>query len=276
MTHLVHTHPTHLFQYLETPTSATLDIFFLLFWLFISLLAVITSTQNHKIIQFVESIFYNPPPHTRAIFLTNCSSQIVLLSLFLTPQLSPHTHTSIIPNLLPLLRSMFVIQFHYSNNKNNYIVMVIAYRDGDYGNFGLSRAKRHLKYGGVIYPLKWAAERFWRNFSDSCPKHMFAWLRWFAPQSLVLSRSKMNSLRLTGRIASRYLTSTSQLTNSRVLQTLPSVQFQSQRYRHNARINTAVVFVPQQEAWIIERMGRFNKILGILSIIDDYSIIIFF
>lgn len=35
------------------------------------------------------------------------------------------------------------------------------------------------------------------------------------------------------------------------------------RMRHSARLNTVVVFVPQQEAWIVERMGRFNKILGI-------------
>lgn len=45
-------------------------------------------------------------------------------------------------------------------------------------------------------------------------------------------------------------------------------EYQSQFYntvrlRHAARINTMVVFVPQQEAWIIERMGKFNRILGI-------------
>lgn len=34
------------------------------------------------------------------------------------------------------------------------------------------------------------------------------------------------------------------------------------RFRHSARLNTVVVFVPQQEAWVVERMGRFNKILG--------------
>lgn len=34
------------------------------------------------------------------------------------------------------------------------------------------------------------------------------------------------------------------------------------RFRHSARINTGVVFVPQQEAWIIERMGRYNRTLG--------------
>ena len=37
------------------------------------------------------------------------------------------------------------------------------------------------------------------------------------------------------------------------------------RYRYSARMNTCVVFVPQQEAWIIERMGKFQKILGMFS-----------
>lgn len=38
------------------------------------------------------------------------------------------------------------------------------------------------------------------------------------------------------------------------------------RLRHSARMNTIVVFVPQQESWIVERMGKFNKILGIFYI----------
>ena len=34
------------------------------------------------------------------------------------------------------------------------------------------------------------------------------------------------------------------------------------RYKSgSAPINTVVMFVPQQEAWIVERMGKFNKIL---------------
>lgn len=33
------------------------------------------------------------------------------------------------------------------------------------------------------------------------------------------------------------------------------------RLRHSARLNTALVFVPQQQAWVVERMGRFNRIL---------------
>ncbi|CAG2111501.1 unnamed protein product, partial [Medioppia subpectinata] len=48
------------------------------------------------------------------------------------------------------------------------------------------------------------------------------------------------------------------------------------RLRHTARINTIVVFVPQQESWIIERMGRFNKMLEpglniLLPIVDSVS-----
>ena len=34
------------------------------------------------------------------------------------------------------------------------------------------------------------------------------------------------------------------------------------RFRHSSTpINTVVMFVPQQEAWVVERMGKFSKIL---------------
>lgn len=33
------------------------------------------------------------------------------------------------------------------------------------------------------------------------------------------------------------------------------------RLRHTTPINTMVMFVPQQEAWVVERMGKFYKIL---------------
>ena len=33
------------------------------------------------------------------------------------------------------------------------------------------------------------------------------------------------------------------------------------RWKHTTPINTVVLFVPQQEAWVVERMGKFNKIL---------------
>ena len=37
--------------------------------------------------------------------------------------------------------------------------------------------------------------------------------------------------------------------------------------RHNsAKMNTVVLFVPQQEAWVIERMGKFNRVLQPVSI----------
>ena len=33
------------------------------------------------------------------------------------------------------------------------------------------------------------------------------------------------------------------------------------RWKHNTPINTVVMFVPQQEAWVVERMGKFHRIL---------------
>lgn len=52
-----------------------------------------------------------------------------------------------------------------------------------------------------------------------------------------------------------------------MLQHLPLVeQFQSSpeytvRHRTSTPLNTIIMFVPQQEAWIVERMGKFNRIL---------------
>lgn len=34
-----------------------------------------------------------------------------------------------------------------------------------------------------------------------------------------------------------------------------------QRWASNLPMNTVVLFVPQQEAWVVERMGRFHRIL---------------
>lgn len=34
-----------------------------------------------------------------------------------------------------------------------------------------------------------------------------------------------------------------------------------QRWASSLPINTVVLFVPQQEAWVVERMGRFHRIL---------------
>lgn len=36
---------------------------------------------------------------------------------------------------------------------------------------------------------------------------------------------------------------------------------QAVRMRHTLPLNTGIVFVPQQEAWVVERMGRFKTIL---------------
>ncbi|GFY57849.1 stomatin-like protein 2, mitochondrial [Trichonephila inaurata madagascariensis] len=36
---------------------------------------------------------------------------------------------------------------------------------------------------------------------------------------------------------------------------------ESVRYAQSTPINTIIMFVPQQEAWVVERMGRFNRIL---------------
>lgn len=33
------------------------------------------------------------------------------------------------------------------------------------------------------------------------------------------------------------------------------------RWKHSTPLNTAVMFVPQQEAWVVERMGKFHRIL---------------
>lgn len=38
-----------------------------------------------------------------------------------------------------------------------------------------------------------------------------------------------------------------------------NVQYSSEQ---NTPINFGIMFVPQQEAWVIERMGKFNKILS--------------
>jgi len=51
------------------------------------------------------------------------------------------------------------------------------------------------------------------------------------------------------------------LLNSRLKRSilLPNVRYSSDQ---NTPINFGVMFVPQQEAWVVERMGKFNKILN--------------
>lgn len=40
-----------------------------------------------------------------------------------------------------------------------------------------------------------------------------------------------------------------------------SPEYQSVRHRASTPLNTIILFVPQQESWIVERMGKFNRIL---------------
>jgi regulator of protease activity HflC (stomatin/prohibitin superfamily) len=42
---------------------------------------------------------------------------------------------------------------------------------------------------------------------------------------------------------------------------IPVVQQQVQYSSSGTPINLGVMFVPQQEAWVVERMGKFHKIL---------------
>lgn len=40
---------------------------------------------------------------------------------------------------------------------------------------------------------------------------------------------------------------------------------QQYRFRSNLPMNTVILFVPQQEAWVVERMGKFYKTLSPVS-----------
>lgn len=40
-----------------------------------------------------------------------------------------------------------------------------------------------------------------------------------------------------------------------------SPEYQTVRHRTSTPLNTIIMFVPQQESWIVERMGKFNRIL---------------
>ncbi|KAK9707885.1 C-terminal region of band 7 [Popillia japonica] len=48
---------------------------------------------------------------------------------------------------------------------------------------------------------------------------------------------------------------------SNVAKIRPQFRFITVRYRSSTPINTVVMFVPQQEAWVVERMGKFHRIL---------------
>lgn len=49
--------------------------------------------------------------------------------------------------------------------------------------------------------------------------------------------------------------------HSRKLLQLNSNSKEFARYAQSTPINTVIMFVPQQEAWVVERMGKFNRIL---------------
>lgn len=56
----------------------------------------------------------------------------------------------------------------------------------------------------------------------------------------------------------------------------PALSIQYRNYRSGLPMNTGIIFVPQQEAWIVERMGRFNSILKpglniLIPVIDRIS-----
>jgi len=42
----------------------------------------------------------------------------------------------------------------------------------------------------------------------------------------------------------------------------PLIAIKVRNSSQNTPVNLGVMFVPQQEAWVVERMGKFNKILS--------------
>ena len=42
----------------------------------------------------------------------------------------------------------------------------------------------------------------------------------------------------------------------------PLIDINVRNSSQNTPVNLGVMFVPQQEAWVVERMGKFNKILS--------------
>lgn len=49
------------------------------------------------------------------------------------------------------------------------------------------------------------------------------------------------------------------------------LQIANVRNISNLPINFGIMFVPQQEAWVVERMGKFNKILS--PVCNDFYLI---
>lgn len=48
-----------------------------------------------------------------------------------------------------------------------------------------------------------------------------------------------------------------------------SYQHEYARHVQSTPFNTIIMFVPQQEAWVVERMGKFNRILQPVSTINN-------
>uniref|UniRef100_V5H9N5 Putative stomatin-like protein 2 n=1 Tax=Ixodes ricinus TaxID=34613 RepID=V5H9N5_IXORI len=46
-----------------------------------------------------------------------------------------------------------------------------------------------------------------------------------------------------------------------LLRSVASSAARQARQRHTTPMNTIIMFVPQQEAWVVERMGKFSRIL---------------
>lgn len=59
------------------------------------------------------------------------------------------------------------------------------------------------------------------------------------------------------------------IVSRRLLQRVITTGTSEQQYRFRSRLpyNTVVLFVPQQEAWVVERMGKFYKTLKPVSVI---------
>ena len=63
-----------------------------------------------------------------------------------------------------------------------------------------------------------------------------------------------------------------------LLSTSPLLWARAARSKHSTPVNVGVMFVPQQEAWLVERMGKFNKTLEpglnfLIPILDRYFLI---
>jgi len=71
----------------------------------------------------------------------------------------------------------------------------------------------------------------------------------------MLSRSKIIKPILTGILKQQ-----NSLVRSAIANNI-AVQYVAVRHRSSTPLNTVFMFVPQQEAWIVERMGKFHRIL---------------